>query len=218
MGTMMMTTLLRPRLLSAAGVLLLAATGARAADPAPLMWSADPAKSTLEFQFVQAGAKTTGKFARFTANVDFSPKDFASGRIDVAVDMGSADTRDKDRDTTLKTADLFNAAKFGRSTYLATKFAPKGAGFEGQGKLTLRGVTRDVPINFTFVPGTEAGKPIATLKGTASVRRLAFGVGQGEWKSTEWVSDEVQVNFNLLLRPRAAAPAIPATPKPAQSK
>ncbi len=213
-----MTTAIRPRLLPAFAALLLAATGARAADPAPLLWSADAAKSTVEFQFVQAGAKTTGKFGKFTANVDFSAADVSNGKIDVAIDVDSVDTRDKERDGTLKTADLFDTKKFPRATYLATSFAAKGAAFEGQGKLTLRGVTRDVPISFTFQPGLDAGKPIATLKGTATVKRLAFGVGQGEWKSTEWISDDVQVNFSLLLRPRAGAPAIPATPAPAQSK
>lgn len=205
--------------LHALALLALLVTGpARAADPAPLLWAADPARSTLEFQFVQAGAKTTGRFTRFTANVDFLPADLAKGKIDVAIDMASADTRDKERDETLRTPALFDSAKFLRATYQASHFTPKGKGFEGHGKLTLRGVTRDVPITFTFEPGTDAGKPSATLKGTATIKRLAFGVGQGEWKSTEWISDDVQVNFSLLLRPRAGAPAIPAKPTPAQSR
>ena len=38
------------------------------------------------------------------------------------------------------------------------------------------------------------------------MKRLLFGVGQGEWKSTEWISDDVQVQFYLLLRPRASRP------------
>lgn len=209
-----------------ATLLLGAATLAGAAEPTPAaapagtaaLWAADPARSTLGFEFVQAGAKTTGRFARFTANVDFSPADLAKGRIDVSIDMGSAETRDKERDDTLKTTDLFDTAKFLRSTYQATQFVAKGNGFEGRGKLMLRGISRDVPITFTFVPGVEAGKPIATLQGTATVKRLLFGVGQGEWKSTEWISDDVAVNFTLLLRPRASKPAIPAPPAPAASK
>jgi polyisoprenoid-binding protein YceI len=150
--------------------------------------------------------------------VDFSPASLAAGKFDVAIDMGSADTRDKERDDTLRMPDLFNIAKFPRATYVASQFVAKGAGFEGTGKLTLRGVALNVPISFTFAPGTDAGKPVATLKGTATVKRLLFGVGQGEWKSTEWISDDVQVQFSLLLRPRAARPAIPVTPTPAQSK
>jgi polyisoprenoid-binding protein YceI len=216
-----------------AALMLGAAAAAGAADKAPAapvpasatapttasgLWAADPAKSTLGFEFVQAGAKTTGRFAKFTANVDFTPADLAKGRIDVSIDMASAETRDKERDDTLRTADLFDTTKFLRSTYQATQFVPKGSGFEGRGKLTLRGVSRDVPITFTFVPGVEAGKPIATLKGTATVKRLLFGVGQGEWKSTEWISDDVAVNFTLLLRPRATKPAIPAQPAPATRK
>ena len=205
-------------LLAASALALPAAPLFAGAAPTPVLWVADNAKSTLEFSFVQAGAKTTGRFTKFTANIDFDPASPATGRIDVAIDMSSADTRDKERDDTLRTPELFDAKKFLRSTYVATQIVQKGSSWEGQGKLTLRGVTRDVPISFTFAPGTEAGAPVATMKGTATIRRLAFGVGQGEWKSTEWISDEVQVNFNLLLRPRAGRPAIPATPAPAQSR
>lgn len=221
-----------PFTLLAGGALLLGATSfqglaaepaarpaaAAAAPAAGSLWSADPAKSSLEFQFVQAGAKTTGRFSRFTAEIDFSPANLAAGRFVVAIDMGSADTRDKERDDTLRMADLFDTVKFPRATYVASQFTAKGTGFEGKGKLTLRGVSLDVPVNFTFTPGTEAGKPVATLKGTATIKRLAFGVGQGEWKSTEWISDDVQVMFALLLQPRATRPAIPSPPTPAQSK
>jgi cytochrome b561 len=189
----------------------------RSAEPVAL-WSADPATSTLEFVFVQAGAKTTGRFARFTADIDFSPTNPAAGKFDVVIDMASSDTRDKERDDTLRMPDLFNIAKFPRANYVASQFVGKGAGFEGKGKLTLRGVSLDVPVTFTFTPGADATKPTATLKGTATVKRLLFGVGQGEWKSTEWISDDVQVQFSLTLRPRAGRPAIPVTPTPAQSK
>ena len=59
-------------------------------------------------------------------------------------------------------------------------------------------------VTFTFATLTEAGQPVAYLKGTATVKRLLFGVGQGEWKSTEWIEDDVQVAFDLRLQPRAA--------------
>jgi cytochrome b561/polyisoprenoid-binding protein YceI len=207
-------------LLVGSALLLAAPWNVRAAEPAMAasLWSADAAASTLEFQFVQAGAKTTGRFARFTADIDFSAANPATGKFDVAIDMGSADTRDKERDDTLRMPDLFNIAKFPRATYVASQFVAKGAGFEGKGKLTLRGVALDVPVTFTFVPGADAGKPTATLKGTATVKRLLFGVGQGEWKSTEWISDDVQVQFSLLLRPRATRPMVPAAPAPATTK
>jgi polyisoprenoid-binding protein YceI len=197
----------RPLLTTLAGLLLaftvLPPATAAAPAAAPANWTADAAKSTLEFTFVQAGAKTTGRFTRFTANIDFQPAQLAAGRFDVNIDIGSVDTRDKDRDTQLAAPELFDVVKFPRAQYAATQFVAKGASFEGTGKLSLRGVSRDVPIAFTFETQTEAGQPVAYLKGTATIQRLAFGVGQGEWKSTEWVADDVVVTFNLRLQPRA---------------
>jgi polyisoprenoid-binding protein YceI len=128
-------------------------------------------------------------------------------KFDVAIEVASVDTRDKERDKQLLAPELFDATKQPLAKYVATTFVAKGSTFEAQGKLTLRGVTRDVPVSFTFVTATEAGKTVATLKGTADIKRLQFGVGQGEWKSTEWISDDVQIAFNLRLLPRATAPA-----------
>lgn len=184
----------------------------------PANWAADPAKSSLEFSFAQAGAQTTGRFGRFTARIDFTPADLAHARFDVTIDIASVDTRDADRDKQLKSAELFNAGKFPQAQYVVTQFTANGANIAGRGKLTLRGVTRDVPISFTFSPATEAGQTVAWLKGTATIRRLDFGVGQGEWQSTEWVANDVRVSFNLRLVPRAAespaaSSATPVTPK-----
>lgn len=166
-------------------------------------WVVDAAASTLAFSFIQAGAATTGHFGQFTADIDFTATPAASGRFDVRIETVSADTLDKERNEQLRTTDLFNVAQFPQARYVATQFTPKGEGFEAQGQLTLRGVTLNVPLSFTFQP--SANGRTAALKGSATIKRLAFGVGQGEWKSTEWISDDVQVSFTLQLVPRAAA-------------
>ena len=76
--------------------------------------------------------------------------------------------------------------------------AKSAAGFHATGSLTLHGVTRDVPIDFQFATSASG----ARLEGSATLKRLDFGVGQGDWKSTEWIGDEVKINFSLLLVPR----------------
>jgi polyisoprenoid-binding protein YceI len=53
-----------------------------------------------------------------------------------------------------------------------------------------------VPIDFTF-ENKDGG---AWLKGTAKIKRLDFGVGQGEWKDTSAVGNDVQVRFALRLK------------------
>jgi cytochrome b561/polyisoprenoid-binding protein YceI len=191
-------TALIPGALQAPGEV--AAPGAAVTDAGT--WTTDAAASALGFNFVQAGAATEGRFGSFTAHIDFTPQPVPAGRFDVTVDMTGVDTHDKDRNEQLKTANLFDVAQFPTARYVATTFAAKGEGFEARGMLTLRGVTHEVPLAFTWTAAAD-GKS-ATLKGSASLKRLEFGVGQGEWKSTEWVADEVKVTFSLRLVPAAA--------------
>jgi polyisoprenoid-binding protein YceI len=160
-------------------------------------YSADPA-SRLEFTGVQAGAPFKGVFHRFTAAVDFDPAALASARIEVTIDMNTADSGDKDRDGTMRGADIFDVAHFRTAHYVTRSVTRTAAGFAAVGALTLRGVTKDVPIEFKFVPGAAG----ATLTGTAELKRLDFGVGRGDWKNTDWVADAVKIAFSLNLTPK----------------
>jgi polyisoprenoid-binding protein YceI len=154
------------------------------------------AGGSLSFTFVQADAATTGSFRKFSTELTYDEKNPAAGTLKVTVQIGSLETQDKDRDDTLKSADLFDAQKYPTAQYLATSFAKRaGGGLEAIGKLTLRGVTRDLrlPLMLRTTPdGVE-------ISGDAALKRLDFGVGQGEWKSTEWVGDEVKLHYKVPL-------------------
>ena len=159
---------------------------------------ADAGGSKLEFVGVQAGAEFTGGFHKFTAAIDFAPEAPAAAHFDVQIDLTSVDSKDKDRDQTIRGADIFDVAHFPTAHYVTKTITKTATGFSATGSLTLRGVTKDVPIDFQFV----STGPQAKLDGTAKLKRLDFGVGQGDWKSTEWVADAVKINFSLLLKPK----------------
>jgi polyisoprenoid-binding protein YceI len=162
-------------------------------------YTADGQKSRLEFVGVQAGAEFKGVFHKFTAAVDFSPDALPSSRIDVQIDMGSVDSMDKDRDKTILGPDVFDVAHSPSAHYVTKSFAKTASGYTALGALTMHGVTKDVPIDFQFTQNAAA----ATLTGTAKLKRLDFGVGQGDWKSTEWVGDAVKISFSLVLTPKS---------------
>ena len=185
---------------AAAGIAAWAWLGASAAGPGAVThYVLDPAKSSLEFGFDQAGAQNKGKFTRFAVSFDFSPENPAAGRLEVTVEMSSADTGDQERDDTLRGADLFAVAKFPQSHYTATQFAKTATGYEAAGKLTLRGVTREVRVPFTFRNATENGVAVGYMSGKTTLRRLDFGVGQGDWKATDQLGNDVGVSFALRL-------------------
>ena len=160
-------------------------------------WSMQPKESKLTFVGEQAGAQFEGSFDKFTADIAFDPKDLAHSRFDVKIDTASVNTQDGERDTTIKSADLFDVKRFPSAQYVADKFTSAGANkYSATGKLTLRNVTKDVPIEFTF----DSKDGTAWLKGTAKIKRLDFGVGQGEWKDTSTVGNDMQVRFALRLK------------------
>jgi polyisoprenoid-binding protein YceI len=191
------------------GILVAATTGAALfaatahADAPVTHYVSDQAPSTLEFAFRQAGAENKGKFTRFPVKLDFSPDNLAAGRLEVTVDMNSLDTGDKERDDTLRGAELFNVAKFPQAHFLATQIAKTADGYEASGKLTIRDATRDARVPFTFRPVTIAGKPAAWMLGKMTIKRLDYGVGQGDWKATDQVGNEVVVTFTVRLSPVA---------------
>jgi len=164
---------------------------------AATQWTLQPKESKLTFVGTQAGAEFQGVFERFTADLKFDPQDLAGSRFDVKIDMASVNTHDSERDDTIKSDDLFAAKLYPSARYVADRFTVKGSTYTGTGKLTIRNVTRDVPIEFTF----EKKNGSAWLKGSAQLKRLDFGVGQGDWKDTEQVANAVKVNFVLLLKP-----------------
>jgi polyisoprenoid-binding protein YceI len=154
-----------------------------------------PAGNSLAFSFSQAGAQSEGAFKSFKTEVAYDEKNLAASSLTVTVQIGSLDTQDEERDTTLKGADLFDAAKFPTARYVARSLDRTPTGVVAMGKLTLRGVTRDVRVPLT-IRSTANG---LELKGETTIKRLEFGVGQGEWQSTEWVGDDVKLSYAVAL-------------------
>ena len=162
-------------------------------------WTTVAASSSIEFTGTLAGGEFTGKFQRFVAAIAFDPANLAGSRFRVEIETGSADTADADRDVALAGDEFFAVSRWPKATYEASQFAAAGPGqYQARGKLTIRGIAREVPVTFTFKPTADGSGAI--LSGRASVRRLDFGIGQGEWQDTKWLGDGVRIRFELTLR------------------
>lgn len=173
---------------------------ARAADaPAVTHYVLDPAKSALEFNFSQAGAQNKGKFKQFAVAFDFSPDNLAASKLEVTIGTGSLDTGDQERDDTLRSADLFAVTKFKQARFSASQILKTAAGYEAVGTLTIRDVTRDARVPFAFRTASEGGANVGYMSGKTSLRRLDYGVGQGDWQATDQVGNDVVVSFSLRL-------------------
>ena len=181
-------------------------SGARSPAPAPAAalahFAIDPAASNLSFEFTQAGARTVGKFKSVSGTLDRALNGSISN-LRVLVAVKSLDTADADRDKQLAQKDLFDVAQFPQAIFqsVAAPAPISGNSTRLNGSLTLRNVTRPVAIPVSVeLPQAGAAANSVRLRGQVPLKRLDFGVGQGEWKSTEWVADEVLVKFDVVYR------------------
>ena len=189
--------MIRRAALAGASWLLAALLTAASADAATA-WTTDAARSRLVFTATQAGGEFDGQFRRFHADIAFDPADLAGSRFRVEIETASADTQDKDRDAALAGGDFFAADRWPTATYEARQFTVTPSGqYMARGRLTIRGVTREVPLTFTFKSAADGRS--ASLAGGTTIRRLDFGVGQGEWQDTKWVGNDVRIRFELAL-------------------
>lgn len=151
--------------------------------------------SRLGFSGSFQGAAFDGSFAKWTAQIRYDPAQLATSRFDVTVDTASARTGDNDRDSALPGADFFNVARFPTAHFVSSGFRQVGGKVVVDGQLTLRGVTRPVRLDVTFVPTAQG----ATLDASGSLNRLDYGVGGGEYADTSVIGAQVQVHAHLLL-------------------
>lgn len=167
-------------------------------DAKPRNWVVGKGGS-LGFSARWNGEPVDGRFARWTASILFSPEALDASKIDVGIDLGSVDTGDGQRDGTLTGSDFFDTGKFAKATYRASKFKALGGNrYRADGTLTLRGVSKSVPLNFTLdITGDKA-----RARGSATIDRTSFGVGQGDYASTAEIAGPVAVSFDFRATAR----------------
>jgi polyisoprenoid-binding protein YceI len=61
------------------------------------------------------------------------------------------------------------------------------------GKLTIKGKAADV--TFPLTVKADGGKQV--FEGALPIKRLAYNIGEGEWKDTSMVADDVTIKFHV---------------------
>lgn len=164
------------------------------AGPSP-GWGVDAAKSSVVAISKQMGVPVEGTFKRFSAQLSFDPAKPAEGKAQVEIDMTSFDlgAEDFNRETLKK--EWFDAAKYPKASFVTSAIKAAGPGrYEAAGKLTIKGRTVDVVAPVAF----KAEGNQSVFEGVLPIKRLQFNIGEGEWKDTSTVADEVQIRFRIV--------------------
>lgn len=141
-------------------------------------WTIDAVHSDVSFTVRHMMvSKVRGRFGSFSGSIVTADNPLQSS-VTAEIDMASIDTNNGQRDDHIRSADFFEVEKFPTMTYRSTSVEADGDDFVVQGELTLKGVTKNVPLKlelngFTTDPygGQRAGFSAST-----EISRSAFGV------------------------------------------
>ena len=157
----------------------------------------DAAKSSVSATFRQMGVPIDARFGKFTAQIEYDAAKPESAKASVEIDVASFDLGDPDYNSEVRKKEWFHTAQFPKASFVSSRIRPASGGrLDVSGKLTLKGRTADV--SFPMTVKKEGNAQI--FEGSLPIRRLAFGVGEGEWKDTSIVADEVIIKFRVLAQ------------------
>ncbi len=177
------------RFLAALAVFLLTAAPVTAAN-----WTVDYGKSRLGFFVQWSGEAFNATFKSWKAGIAFDPADLAHSKAIVTIDLSSEDSGSPDNDDGLKGPEGFSTGQFPAAKFETTGIVSRGGNaYVATGRLSLHGVTKPITLPFTL---TIAGNT-AHMVGKASVSRLDFGLGQGEWAGDTPVAHAVAITVDL---------------------
>jgi len=179
---------------SAVAMIVLVLSGAASVVLAEQTLIAD--KSEVVFVSSQMGVPVDGSFSKFQAQVTLDPTRLQSSSVSFTVDVSSVVFPSDDVQKELAKPDWFDTAHFPKAEFKSSRIRDLGGGrYEISGTLTIKGRAREV----TFPISLSRSGTITFATGTLTIKRLQFGIGQGEWGDTSLVADDVQIKFKIAL-------------------
>lgn len=142
-------------------------------------WNLDPTHSEVNFSVRHAGiSRVRGTFEDVSGVAVFTD-DLIGSTVEASALTNSVNTRNKDRDAHLRSADFFDSQQYSTITFESLEITEvDGEDFTLRGNLTIRDATR--PVEFKGEFGGQAVDPFGVLRAGFSavgeIKREDFGL------------------------------------------
>ncbi len=142
-------------------------------------------------------SKVQGTFDTFEGKIDIDPMTKQIKKFEGEIEIKSVNTKNKKRDTHLRSDEFFDAKKFQKGSFVMKKFQDNKL----YGDLTLHGITKPVVFDAavygpSITPSNK--KEFMALEITGEISRKDFDIGMGF--ANVIVSDQVKVSILLEVR------------------
>ena len=152
---------------------------------AVLSWEIKGEQSDITFKIKNAGLEVEGKFTGLKGEIAFDPQNLRQGKITASVDASTIDTGIGIRDRDLKGKHYFEVDTYPRISFQSHEFKKTPQGYLAIGTLTIKDISKEVEIPFTFEN--------LVFKGDFSLNRQDYHVGKRSWL----MADEVHIFFEI---------------------
>jgi len=157
-------------------------------------------KSRIACASRQMGVLVEAEFKQFTAQIDFNPAQPDNGKISIAINTGSFEF-DPEVDDEVRGRLWLDAHDFPQARFVSSRVRVLGNGrYEARGTLEIKGARSEVIVPFTYQPAAGGG----VFEGVFTISRLYYNIGEGKWKDTDTVADDVQIKFRIVTGGPAA--------------
>jgi polyisoprenoid-binding protein YceI len=161
-------------------------------------WEIDPTHSHVSFAIRVMSVNTTrGRFKTFRGQLHIDEQHPASSWVDAQVEAASIDTRNKLRDTHLRSAAFFDVRKYPTIIFQSTGVEHVGAqNYQVTGNLTLHGITRPITFDVQYYGHGSMMCMRTALRASATINRHDFDLGQGvavRFAASSMVSIEIDL-------------------------
>jgi polyisoprenoid-binding protein YceI len=152
---------------------------AKLQPPPPGQYELDRAHTMVEFVARHMLTRVRGRFTDFDGTIEVGERPEDS-QIDVEIRVASIQTNDERRDGHMKSADFFELESYPVISFHSTAIRRTGgAGFEIDGDLTIKDVTRPVTLTGEFLGWGPGMNDTTLLAATARTR-----INREDWDIT----------------------------------
>ncbi len=167
-------------------------------------WKIDKKHTSVNFSINHFFSSVIGKFTDFDGIIHFDPNNLKESKADFSISINSVDTNDGKRDKHLKSKDFFDVKNYSDMTFQSIKFEKKtNKDYLIHGKLTIKDKTKDIVLQMKITGEMEhpmmKGTIILGVVIDATINRLDYGVGTGNWAATMVVGNEVKIHIPMEL-------------------
>lgn len=133
-----------------------------------------------------SAGESEGVFKGLKGTIKFEETDLAGSMMDVSIDVNTINTGNGMMNKHAKGKEWLDAATYPTIKFVSSAISKTDKGFQAKGKLTMKGVTKEVTIPFTFAA--------STFKGSLSVPRKDYKI------SGEGIDDNVKIDLNVPVK------------------